>query len=360
MELIACAGLNDLTAYLHDTLKQKYIEPNLKEAINHYEYDLANEIIIKNDFPITLTLILDILNDYMSQKKNEWFLVYDDCLEKTICNLINSSSEKLTYDVLIKACNTGYMDVIKLIIKKGVNPDKQCYYNFWLSGLTNYPFPKFEGFIELFADNKIFLDITCLHNYFRSGWSWDILNILLNVARNNNVNIDLDIIDKLAYKNIIVDNLEKYNIKYDEQLYKICHKYEWYPVEYMNNIKKVMNKYQLKLYNLCKWTIYRISRSIKYNYNDDNGLDGDMNTACMIRLNKFAKSHNLVMDKICLDNILSGSLGIGVAKKFMLQYPDMKEKIDMITLSRINDQQKRFFVVNILDEQQHNNLINKN
>lgn len=332
-------GMPNIILYLHDVKGQKYTDDDLKKIIKCHSYEMVDKMIESNDITITQKFILDVLDNITGN-------LYDIEMNQLLCKLINSSNEKLTYNVLYKTCKIGYCEPIELLIKKGINPDIKCYYIFWLGGLYQYPSQTITKIMEIFADNKISFDINCFYNYLQSSWSWDILDMLLNVLHGNGVKIDPEIIDNIASHKTVVEHLEKYNIRYDENLYKICHKYNWYPKEYMTNIKKNMNKHQLKLYNLCKKSLYYIGRHSVMLDTFINDNDDSNNSPAMYYLNKFADTYGLSMDQICLDNILSGSLSLDCAKHFMKQYPNIK--VNITTLSRIREEDKRLYVAKLI------------
>lgn len=61
--------------------------------------------------------------------------------------------------------------------------------------------------------------------------------------------IDMDILKQVIKNGYLINNLERFNIEYDEKLYYYCYIYKYIPVEYMELFK--IDKNVLKMRELC-------------------------------------------------------------------------------------------------------------
>lgn len=83
------------------------------------------------------------------------------------------------------------------------------------------------------------IDAISTFNYLND----DIVKILIDAG----LKVDYNLIGRLLEKNIQIDNLEKYNIKYDIELYKICHIHNEFPYRYVSKITDINGDLRSKI-----------------------------------------------------------------------------------------------------------------
>ena len=215
---------NMINENLYFTISPKY------EFLNIINYETLNKKITTKEFLINLGYSDFIVNDCIidnSLNIFNFFTKFDiipNELTLSICSVNN-------YDSVFDDCTTKY----KLIPNKNI-----------LDKVLS----------EYFNQTKIILKILC----YKIIPDEDSFNILL---KNSHCNIETyEILIKfglmLTFNNIIkllkigvsINNLERFNILYDNNLYFWCHIYDIFPEEYMNKFN--INKKVLDLRKLCR------------------------------------------------------------------------------------------------------------
>ncbi|AYV75806.1 MAG: hypothetical protein Terrestrivirus3_75 [Terrestrivirus sp.] len=84
--------------------------------------------------------------------------------------------------------------------------------------------------------HKLIPDKKCFELLCQSGYS--DFNLTVKILVSNGFVVDLDCVEYALKYEEEIDDLEMFNIKYDDELFKICDKFEYYPKKYINKINK--------------------------------------------------------------------------------------------------------------------------
>lgn len=113
-------------------------------------------------------------------------------------------------------------------------------------------------------------------NYYETNYTVDkIIELLIN----HGLNITFNEVEYLLSIQFTLENLERFDIKYDENLYFICYLNNIYPDEYLK--KFIIDKNILDMHALCK------SKKLTYD-----------------KLIHYLKTNNMKLDRYAFDNIL--------------------------------------------------------
>jgi hypothetical protein len=172
-------------------------------------------------------------------------------------NIINAIDDK------------NYLNIYTFLASLGIKPNdktfeiscKMGYYDIFKNCIDEFKFIPSKSHLELAMNNrkeiKIVNDILCykiipdnkeFEILTRSYYVWDeeIFNKLVRFG----LKITIDDIDRVLGSNIVIDDLERFGIEYDDQLYYICHKHCVFPDKYTKKFK--IDKNVLKLRELCR------------------------------------------------------------------------------------------------------------
>lgn len=217
--------------------------------------------------------------------KINYYLHKDDKFEKYVENkeldfykyLIDNNfvPDQNTLEIYCKHI-VGYGDdklFDNLIKLPSIYPNNICAKNL----VENYKYNKssfivdeINKYIDKILIHKIDVDDELLKIYMIPSFN-NIFNKLMLFYTGNNKQILIKAIEN----KIIIENIENFGMKYDNELYYYCHKYDFFPDCY--DKKFTIDKNILLLRNMCK----------------TNKLDVIIN---------FIKTHNLELDFYCADN----------------------------------------------------------
>lgn len=108
----------------------------------------------------------------------------------------------LNMETLYKVCEMGPSNkILKELLSHKLIPDKKCF-----ELLCQYSYSDFNQTVKMLVNYGFVIDLDCVEY-------------------------------ALKYKDEI-DDLEMFNIKYDDKLFKICDKFKYYPKEYISKINK--------------------------------------------------------------------------------------------------------------------------
>ena len=195
--------------------------------------------------------------------------------------------------------SSGKANLLEYIVEKGVEPDKETLYRICDIGMLEY--------FNIMTDKyKIYPDKKCLDIAVEKSNNIDLIkeilnfkikpnertfeillncktdrNELLSLLFDNGLHIDKQMIYKALRYNIILLDLERFGINYDEEFYYYCHKYLTYlPKEYTDGFNKNIDNNILELRNLCKTP----------------------NTS-LNSINKYMIKNNVIIDRHCLESL---------------------------------------------------------
>lgn len=200
----------------NDLLKQKNIKL-LTSIIDQYGVKKLFEYIENID----LNLFHELIDNYNNKKyRNHDYYYYNyNYMKKSnndvLIDLYKSLSEFPTQKTLeLISCIPSKTDVVDFILKTGVIPNQTCVSNSCKYGLNKYNIITFYNY-KLFPNNE------CLYNLIKqydiNKISGDILFLI-----DYGMIFNLSHIEILMKNNIYLDNLELFNIPYDESLFKLC------------------------------------------------------------------------------------------------------------------------------------------
>ena len=195
-------------------------------------------------------------------------------------DLFNLFKIEPTYETLKIICRKGYNTSFdKMILKKFI-PTKECLDESMIK--HNY------NLIVKIICYKISPDKETLHKLINDSWSdygimkrkkyaGNIIELLIK----NGLEITISEIELLLSHDIILEDLNRFDIQYDEELYYLCFKYDYFPIEYED--KFIINKNVLHLRTMCKKSKTTIDQ-----------------------IKKFMKDNNIKPDRYCVDNTYIG------------------------------------------------------
>jgi hypothetical protein len=128
---------------------------------------------------------------------------------------------------------------------------------------------------KLTPDSKTLYNITKEHCYNRP---YDV-NKIIELLINHGLNITFNEVEYLLSIQFTLNNLERFDINYDDKLYFVCYLNNNYPVEYIKNF--TIDKKILNMHELCK------SKKLTYD-----------------KLINYLKTNNITLDRYALDNLL--------------------------------------------------------
>ena len=278
---ILCKGLNkpvsnDLVLFLINCTTFKF--DILVYLLENYELELSS----------------DILNNSISKGS-----LYSNNIQESFPELWNKYSNNYSFNKIEYLLDKGIPPngaTLELICK---NRDNNNYYNL----VKNYNM----------LPNKQCLDITLRYFDLRSNFEivQDILSfkvlpdeISVKSVISNSINEDisikliellinfglvvtLPIVQECLIAGITIPDLERFNIKYDDELYHTCFFQDFFPQEYID--KFTINKDQLQLRTLC----------------------GTPNTQ-FADVEKFIQEHNVKLDRYSFDNACKKNISLAL------------------------------------------------
>lgn len=222
---------------------------------------------------------------------NDIIIYYDD-VTKMMYNLIKLDNlvelykifdVKPTINTMISVCKNGLVDAFtELIEKYNIVPNKDC--------LDASAISRNKDLIFKIICYKINPDKDTFNNLF-TFYDYEEDNIIpiVEIFIKNGLQISYNEIDKLISYGMCLDNLERFGITYDERLYFICFRYDYFH-ELAN--KWIIDKKVLELREMCKKKNMTVEK-----------------------LESYMKNNNVKLDRYCVDNAFI--FGNGKIKDYM-------------------------------------------
>lgn len=222
----------------------------------------------------------------------------------------------------------GGINIYKILINSNLKPNLETLHAVITSGSAK---PEFEDLLKnhniIPIKKTILVALNQPSNYFlKRILSYKILpDYSPNICSKNpeklkylisaGFRVKLDMVELYLSKNQHIDNLEIFNINYDENLYFLCYLYDYFPESYIsqfnNNIgEKIIDFRSRSLTdNIFQDTKIKIKKII-------NKLES---TEISIKnITKYMESNKIEFDRYCLDNIIVANFNLG--KYFIKNY----------------------------------------
>lgn len=245
--------------------------------------------------------------DYMFNKLiHKQYNPYDNSSESTLLGMLNRLQLPNPTKYIKLAIKHLPDSIVISLIDKGAILDKQC-----LILLCERSYISDE-LLNIFINHKLFIDKDCLKAYTNKFTLINTLNETAQMNYNNMILnlvgygliVDLECIDCMLKNKLFLSNLETYEIAYDDNLYNICNKNNFFPDEYMDRFAVTIGKYRILLRDM-------------------------FNTERLETLEKYMKKYNLEIDNICLYNALHHNLSyIEIFNKYNY-LPQLKDIISI-------------------------------
>ena len=276
----------------YDVLFAEYVCENIISYEPHIIFDLMIKghkittsnlnAILKNFDVITLVydnrfVSIGLPNKYFTKCKigNTHFII--------VVNLFEIFKLLPDIDTLNIACKKDNIQNVNIIIQKyNVIPDKSTLdicsasrnYNF-INTIINYKI----------TPDKYTLKILC-SNIPNNLNSHENIKKIVELFIEHGLVINIKIFTYLALKGILLDDLERFDIKYDEQIYFLCYLNDQFTDRYQN--KFIFDTNIIALHKLCR------KRSITYD-----------------KVITFLKNNNVKLDRFALDLIYDRTPSLG-------------------------------------------------
>ncbi len=250
--LIEKYGCNDtLINYLFDKNNKIYsnTEILLKLMLKGYKCTLPilNKILkfrFKETFEIgknngyeTLNLSLAILEKQYNETKDGFTIPF--------INLFEIFDIQPDLDTLNIVCRTSYKNEFDLLLNKyklipDYNTLKSCFVT------LNYDVIRTILNYKITPSSDILLQLTPTQIKYNSGNVQRIIDLLIEFG----LMIKINSIEYLLLNKFCLENLERFDIKYEEELYFLCYLANYWPTEYAN--KFTIDKVILNMHELCR------------------------------------------------------------------------------------------------------------
>jgi hypothetical protein len=246
--------------------KCKYVEfirlilDKVKPTNEFVDYMINSKIITKNiDLLKYLEVNLELLNKLLNININ-------------ILDLYEYYNIEFDISTFYIICKLGNLEILNnYIFKYNIIPDKICLDNS-LKSLN-------VGVISKILSYKIIPDIISLKILLSNQKKLINQSKIIELLINFGLSIDLVNLELIISYKSYLDNLEKFNIKYDEELYFICFKYRFFPESYQEKFKGNIDNNILILRNMCLTKQMRVDKILL-----------------------FLENKNIKFDRYCLDN----------------------------------------------------------
>ncbi len=236
-------GFNCTLSILNKILEVRMSESFLLPINNYYE---------------TLNLTLETLEKQYVKSPNGFTIPFINLFE-----ILNIQPD---INTLNKACKFSYKNEMDLLLNKyKLIPDHNTL-NYCLAN-PNYDIIHTILNYKITPDSDIILQFKITEIRNRQANTRKIIELLIEFG----LIIKINSIEHLLLGRFYLDNLERFDIKYDEELYFLCYLSNYWPVEYVN--KFTIDKVILNMHTLCK------NRGVSYvnfvNYMKDNNVTLD-------------------------------------------------------------------------------------
>jgi len=173
-------------------------------------------------------------------------------------------------DELIEHCsNNDLKKYMKCIEYQHMIPTKEC-----LDAAAGFSdgntYMKLDNTIMLtdILNHKVIPDEDTFNALYKTCVFGDALFVKrFDILTTFGLKVSLDMIEKCIRENIIIDDLSKYDIPYDDKLYYICWKNEIIPSIYLDKFE--CGGYIIKLREMCRSKPTKLNTIIKYMKNNN-------------------------------------------------------------------------------------------
>lgn len=226
------------------------------------------------------------------------------------------------------ACKHDQFDVIDILIDKyKIIPEKDTL-DICIPTL-NYEL------IQKILNYKIIPDKTTFYKFNENNYFHSDIRKVVELLINYGLIINFECVEHLLCKGTYLENLERFDINYDEKLYFVCYLNDNWPVEYKN--KFTIDKVVLGMHNLCinkkltfeKLINYLQTNNIKLDYYALDFLFVNNNCICDVVIKKYGCiPHMLTTYKYCEFPV--NSYLQTIVKKYNIEPQSMLEQYDMV------------------------------
>lgn len=211
--------------------------------------------------PKTLTELLNKLTIYITNNEN--------------LTMVININDKNIDDIFKLSCEKKYKQIIDFFMNLGFQPNNDhmvcaCIRSLHASALA------------LLYNAKLFVNRECFYKYIDTYIQYyqdNEIDYDLETMISFGLQFDLECLEYTLEHNLIVKDLEKFGIQYDDNLYELCCKLNKFPRPYMKKLNEIMGTNTIMLRNIFK------SSSCK-------------------TIDRYIKLNNLVPDKYCFKNAL--------------------------------------------------------
>jgi len=288
----------------------KFLEYVLKEIVPNNPKIILN--LALNDYKVTLNDLNSMLNnsDHISLPANDTniyrainlppeffkaFPLINSKIKIPIVKLFGKFNIIPNIDTLNSICKLKQINEMKILLDEyKLIPEKStldiCV------GTLCYDLIVEVLKYRLTPDNKTLHSLS-MHNLWQASEQikvYTIMELLIKFG----LTINLADIDYLLSKRYVLENLERFNIPYDEHLYFICYLHNHYPKEYIE--KFTIDKNVLKMHQMCReGRVYELSKLLR---DTDTKLDRYAMDILLLSNSTFADNY---IEKGCMPSIIS-------------------------------------------------------
>ncbi len=272
---------NNFVKYLFENSIPYNPEILLKLVIKGYNVTLSdlNNLLISSNLIYFRIMHID---NYEKLSLNKQYANLDSTVQIPLIDIFEIFKIEPDINTLNIACKRDNENEVKLLLDKyklipDINTLNECITK------LNYNIIHTILSYKITPSNDILFKITSYQLKYSSK-THDIANIIELLIKFGLV-VKIDSIEYLLSNKFHLENLERFDIKYDEYLYFLCYLGNYWPNEYMS--KFTINKSVLELHNLC--------RNNRLGYDD---------------LIVFMQKNNVLLDRFAIDNLLNDNRGL--------------------------------------------------
>ena len=178
-----------------------------------------------------------------------------------------------TFDTFLIVCRKSYCKFFDILVSNNkFVPTKECLDE----SMTN---PNQTMIIKIIC-YKINPDKYTLKKLLANNHNIRKMEKIVELLIKNGLQLTLEEIDGLIFKSVIINDLNRFDIELNEEVYFICYKYDIYPSQY--NDKYTIDKNVLTLREICR--------------NKKTTVE---------TVKKFIKTNNVKPDRYCIDSIFN-------------------------------------------------------
>lgn len=296
----------NLTIYTYLT---KIIEKGIKitDQILEKIYTMLGNLVsyYPAQFESASKILFTILKSGYVPKINLYKLTINNCNAVGYKELLEEFVKYKFYpnnETIIFACTSNNEVLFDFCMKHKILPNMDCLYAVCAIYTTHTKILEKLYNMKLIPDEKSL--IIALEN--KTGC---VENLLENGAPLTDYVLDIF----LGTYNTNIALLEKYGVAFNDAIYKVCHKYSYYPDKLINSLQ--IDKFQITLINMC--------------------LNHAMDDVII-----YKEEHKLEFDKFCYDNLFKAGYDNSYVRKREFCELAIKNglyKVDIVTIFRISN-----------------------